>query len=194
MKLWRDRIALTICGTTVSSYPTMPGNSVSPRWSLQIRLPRSSSLTLLAAIRSSEKLLLRNKASVLGSSLVWAMVKYPDLTAIVTEVETGSGEVLIRKHFSRDIDDSGRGGSRRIPTKDDRPRGVRFGPEPGHKAPASGCHRTLTYGGSRPPHGNNRSCCSTRPSRTSRMQFRESTSIEPPGSEHPSSSFSYGIS
>ena len=27
MKLWRDRTALTTCGTTVSSYPTMPGNS-----------------------------------------------------------------------------------------------------------------------------------------------------------------------
>ena len=38
--------AFTTWGTTVSSYPTMPGNNVSRRFSLQIRFSRSSSLTL----------------------------------------------------------------------------------------------------------------------------------------------------
>src|ERR1700730_14603041 len=67
-------MAFTTCGTTVSSYPMMPGNSVSPRCSLQIRLPRNSSFTFFAAMRSSEKLLLRKKPSVLGNSpVVWIM-------------------------------------------------------------------------------------------------------------------------
>src|SRR5690349_4452629 len=43
--LWRDRIALTSCGMTVSSYPTIPGNSFSPARSFLIRFSRSSSLT-----------------------------------------------------------------------------------------------------------------------------------------------------
>jgi len=49
IKLWRDRTALITCGTTVSSYPRMPGNSASPRWILQIKLLRISSFTLRLA-------------------------------------------------------------------------------------------------------------------------------------------------
>ena len=45
MKLWRDRIALTSCGTTVSSKPMMPGNSGSPACSFRTRLSRISCLT-----------------------------------------------------------------------------------------------------------------------------------------------------
>ena len=45
MKLCCDRIALTICGMTDSSYPTMPGKSGSPDRNFAIRLSRSSCLT-----------------------------------------------------------------------------------------------------------------------------------------------------
>src|SRR5580658_861617 len=45
MKLCRERTALTICGTTVSSYPTMPGKIGLPSRSRDIRFSRSSSLT-----------------------------------------------------------------------------------------------------------------------------------------------------
>jgi hypothetical protein len=37
MKLCRDRIALTICGMTVSSYPRTPANSGPPWQSLRMR-------------------------------------------------------------------------------------------------------------------------------------------------------------
>ena len=52
IKLCRERMAFTICGTTVSSKPTMPGNSGSRRSSLQIRFSRSSSFTLRDRYRS----------------------------------------------------------------------------------------------------------------------------------------------
>src|SRR6476620_10407913 len=45
MKLCRERIALTSCGITVSSYPMMPGNSGSPARSLHTRLSRISCFT-----------------------------------------------------------------------------------------------------------------------------------------------------
>ena len=45
MKLCRDRMALTSCGMTVSSYPMMPGNSGSPVFSFVMRLSRTSFFT-----------------------------------------------------------------------------------------------------------------------------------------------------
>src|SRR5712692_10031797 len=54
----------------------MPGNSVSRRCSLQIRLSRSSSFTPRAAMRSSENLLWRKAPRVWGSSRrVLGMIK-----------------------------------------------------------------------------------------------------------------------
>src|SRR5438876_1747540 len=66
MKLWRERIALTICGTTVSSYPTIPGKSGPPSRNLQTRLSRSSSFTRRAKRRCSENGLWRSSPSVRG--------------------------------------------------------------------------------------------------------------------------------
>src|SRR5580765_2407670 len=73
-------MALTTCGTTVSSYPTIPGNSVSPRWILQIRLERSSSLTVRPATLGSEKELARRAPKVRGNSCV-ALDKQTPLSA-----------------------------------------------------------------------------------------------------------------
>ena len=42
---WPERIAFSICGRTLSSYPTMPGKSGSPARSRAIRLSRSSCFT-----------------------------------------------------------------------------------------------------------------------------------------------------
>src|SRR5215813_4741251 len=66
MKLWRERTAFTSCGTTVSSYPIIPGKMVSPERSLAIRLSRSSSLTLRARSLCSEKELFRSSPRVRG--------------------------------------------------------------------------------------------------------------------------------
>src|SRR5947199_4867835 len=70
MKWWRERMALTTCGTTVSSYPRMPGNSSSPRCILQIRFERISSLTVRLAIFASENELWRSTPKVRGNSCV----------------------------------------------------------------------------------------------------------------------------
>src|SRR5580698_10393526 len=69
MKLCRDRIALIICGTTVSSYPTMPGKTAASPFSLRraMRFSRSSSLTWRVRKRSSEKRLRRRSPSVRGT-------------------------------------------------------------------------------------------------------------------------------
>src|SRR5215469_11385559 len=69
MKLCRERIALMICGTTVSSYPTMPGNTApSPCCCKRAtRLSRSSSFTRRVRKRSSEKLLRRRSPSERGT-------------------------------------------------------------------------------------------------------------------------------
>src|ERR1017187_52188 len=85
MKLWRDRMAFTTCGTTVSSNPMMPGNSGSPRWILQIRLPRSSSLTDRLASLASEKELWRSVPRVRGNSGVARDKQIPPLSAIVAD-------------------------------------------------------------------------------------------------------------
>ena len=73
MKLWRDSTALTICGTTVSSYPTMPGKSDSLDLAVArrraIRLSRSSSLTERPT-RAGVKMDLRSSPSVVGSAWV----------------------------------------------------------------------------------------------------------------------------
>src|SRR5436305_12135578 len=69
MKLCLDRIALMICGTTVSSNPTIPGKTeVSPfSRSRATRLSLNSSLTRRVRKRSSEKLLRRRTPSVRGT-------------------------------------------------------------------------------------------------------------------------------
>src|ERR1043166_308075 len=69
-------MALTTCGTTLSSYPTMPGNSGSPRWILQMRLLRSSSFTERLTSLDSEKELWRQAPRVWGNSRV-ALGKLP---------------------------------------------------------------------------------------------------------------------
>src|SRR4051812_45066370 len=40
-----DKIALTTCGTTVSPYPSIPGNNTSPAFSFRITFRRNSSFT-----------------------------------------------------------------------------------------------------------------------------------------------------
>src|SRR3954464_13100676 len=69
MKLWRDRTALTICGTTLSSYPMMPGKIGCPPRRRTIRFSRISSLTDRRATRPAETEA-RNAPSVEGSSEV----------------------------------------------------------------------------------------------------------------------------
>src|SRR5258708_182868 len=68
MKLWRERIALMICGTTVSSYPTMPGNTAASPLarSRAVRFSRNSSLTWRVRKSSSGKVLRRRSPSVRG--------------------------------------------------------------------------------------------------------------------------------
>src|ERR1700733_12212815 len=63
-------MALTICGTTVSSYPTIPGN-IGPPWrSFAIKLSRSSSFTRRLRSCSSENGLWRNSPSVRGRLMI----------------------------------------------------------------------------------------------------------------------------
>src|ERR1700685_3832886 len=63
-------MALTICGTTVSSYPTIPGN-IGPPWrSFAIRLSRSSSFTRRLRRCASENGLWRNSPSVRGRLMI----------------------------------------------------------------------------------------------------------------------------
>src|SRR4051812_35188853 len=69
MKLWRDRTALTICGTTVSSYPMMPGKIGCPLRRRTIRFSRISSLTDRRATRPATTEA-RKAPSVEGSSEV----------------------------------------------------------------------------------------------------------------------------
>ena len=66
MKLWRESRALTICGTTVSSYPCTPGKSVSPFSMPRSRLRRSSSLTEREAPRGSKSGMRFNSPRVRG--------------------------------------------------------------------------------------------------------------------------------
>src|SRR5215469_5962703 len=69
MKLCRERIALMICGTTVSSYPTMPGKTESSPFSRNraTRLSRNSSFTWRERKRSSENWLRRRSPNVRGT-------------------------------------------------------------------------------------------------------------------------------
>src|SRR5208283_5277081 len=62
MKLCRERTAFTICGTTVSSYPTMPGNTGLPERTRAIRLSRISSFTRRLRTRGSENCWLRRSS------------------------------------------------------------------------------------------------------------------------------------
>src|ERR1700683_540711 len=63
-------MALTICGTTVSSYPTIPGN-IGPPWrSFAIKLSRSSSFTRRLRSCCSENGLWRNSPSVRGRLMI----------------------------------------------------------------------------------------------------------------------------
>ena len=72
IKLCRESTAFTSCGTTVSSYPTIPGNSASSApavaRSLAIRFSRSSSLTERPT-RAGVNSLLRSAPSVVGGHL-----------------------------------------------------------------------------------------------------------------------------
>src|SRR5207248_6497343 len=66
MKLCFERIALTICGTTVSSNPITPGKIAWPSRSLAIKLSRNSSLTRRSRNRASEKSLFLSSPRVDG--------------------------------------------------------------------------------------------------------------------------------
>src|SRR5947208_2688142 len=66
MKLCRDKTALISCGTTVSSYPTIPGKIGSPVLSFAIRLSRSSSFTRRVRSRCSLNSLFRSSPRVVG--------------------------------------------------------------------------------------------------------------------------------
>src|SRR5258708_2256195 len=59
-------MALTIWGTTVSSYPTMPGKMAPPWRNFAIKLSRISSFTRRVLSRCSVKALWRNSPSVRG--------------------------------------------------------------------------------------------------------------------------------
>src|ERR1039457_655969 len=62
----------------------MPGNRLSPRWILQIRFCRSSSLTVRLPSMASENELLRSRPRVRGNSKV-DLDTHPPLSAIVAE-------------------------------------------------------------------------------------------------------------
>src|SRR5215469_16841420 len=66
MKLCRDKTALTNCGTTLSSYPTIPGKIVSPVLSFAIKLSRSSSFTRRVRSRCSLNSFFRSSPRVVG--------------------------------------------------------------------------------------------------------------------------------
>src|SRR3990170_6959548 len=61
-----ERMALTICGITVSSYPTMPGKSGSFAFNIRSRFSRISSRTVLRAVRASVKWLRMRAPRVVG--------------------------------------------------------------------------------------------------------------------------------
>ena len=77
MKLCLERTALMIWGTTVSSYPTMPGKSgafvFADSRSLAMRFSRSSSLTLRAR-RAGVNSLARRALSVAGREVAMVQV------------------------------------------------------------------------------------------------------------------------
>src|ERR1700730_3952231 len=102
IKLWRERIAFTICGTTVSSYPTMPGNIGPPSRSRAIRFSRSSSLTRRVPNRCSVKGLRRNSPRVRGKFMVGTPKienRYADYTAVwfAALLDTDSDERCVEK-------------------------------------------------------------------------------------------------
>src|SRR5256885_346695 len=66
MKLCFERIALTICGTTVSSNPMTPGKIAWPSRSLAIKLSRNSPLTRRSRNRDSENSLFLSSPRVDG--------------------------------------------------------------------------------------------------------------------------------
>src|SRR6266404_7400230 len=103
IKLCRERIAFTICGTTVSSYPTMPGNIGLPSRSRDIRFSRSSSFTRRELRRCAVKGLWRNSPRVRAELMVGNLRRkkpYSDYTAAsvaaLSDEASGGKDTLLR--------------------------------------------------------------------------------------------------
>src|SRR5579863_3685800 len=111
IKLCRERIALMICGTTVSSYPTIPGN-IGPPWrSFAIRLSRNSSFTRRLRSCSSENGLWRNSPSVRGRLMIkkppgrtafWSRLYAPPILSRVSVAAGFAAYVYSAAHCGQD--------------------------------------------------------------------------------------------
>src|SRR6266480_2891622 len=106
MKLWRESRALTICGTTVSSYPCTPGKSVSLFSMARSRLQRISSLTERDAPRGSKSGMPLSSPSVRGLECAEDCIDVLDVISVPFRSprlgrgphQTNSGHVHYHQH------------------------------------------------------------------------------------------------
>src|SRR3972149_5228616 len=106
-----ERMAWTIWGITVSSYPTMPGKSGSLAFNIRSRFSRTSARTVLRAVRASVKWLRMRAPRVVGlfRRFSFAMIS-PYL-----QTQGGSGMVQssLRGYPCQRLSDTGGGDGRR---------------------------------------------------------------------------------
>src|SRR3990170_2302043 len=106
-----ERMALTICGITVSSYPTMPGKSGSFAFNIRSRFSRISSRTVLRAVRASVKWLRMRAPRVVGLFIRFSFAMISPY--LQTQVGSGMVQSSLRVSPCQRLADAGGGDGRR---------------------------------------------------------------------------------